>query len=492
MVVQAPSWSIVVGLCAFALLVLHHVLMFRQNGALRAALRSSAEALRHQREHDPLTGLPNRHLALSRLDELLHDPAPDGRITVLHLGVDRFTTVNDSLGHDRGDTLLTEIGMRLTSIVGPEDTVARVGGDEFLVITAAAGQPAPELLADRLRGAVARPTTLGGTEVFVTASIGVSQVDGSAASDVSGVDLLRHADLALREAKDHGRDRTATFTDDLRQAVGRRATMASDLRRARLHDEIEVLYQPVVELGTGQVVGAEALARWSHPVDGVLYPDQWLPVAEESGLIDEIGRAVLTTSCRRFAALNRIRTGPPLRLAVNLSGTEVRSATLVDAVDRSLRESGLPPELLVLEVSEEVAGDAHTVETLRALRTLGVRLSIDDFGTGYSALGQLRRFPVHEIKIDQSFVEGLGTDTADTTIVRAITDLGAGLSLDVVAEGVTTEAQADALRRLGCPLAQGWLFGRAVPFARFAQALDRIATEQQDAAAGERTGSHPG
>jgi EAL domain-containing protein (putative c-di-GMP-specific phosphodiesterase class I) len=347
-----------------------------------------------------------------------------------------------------------------------------------------------EQMTDRIRQEVSQPMSLAGIEVVITTSIGVAHSAGRAEPQPEA--LLRDADLALDEAKRAGRNRAHLYSDDLAEASGLRLAMAADLRRGFADYEIEVFYQPVVSLADGLIVGAEALVRWNRPGVGVLLPDEWLPVAEETGLITRIGRETLNVSCRRFATLNRRRPERPLRVAVNLSSTEMRSEQLVPAVEHALVESGLDPQLLLLEVSEQIAGDHRTVETLDALRALGVRLSIDDFGTGYSAMGQLRRLPVDEIKVDQSFVAGLGSDTADSAIVRAVVELGAGMSLDVVAEGVTTEAQADELRSLGCPFAQGWLYGRAQPFARFVRLLERMDENPTDATNPTDTTAMPG
>jgi predicted signal transduction protein with EAL and GGDEF domain len=377
--------------------------------------------------------------------------------------------------------LLVEFAERLRTVVGDGVDIARFGGDEFLVTTTADNVDELTGFASRLRSSLSEPMSLGGVEIIVTTSIGAAFAPDGDPRPVTNDELLRDADLALHEAKRNGRDCLVIFTPDLLAREGYRVALAGDLRKARSNHEIEPYYQPIVDLFDGTICGAEALIRWNHPFEGVILPDRWLTVAEETGLLVGIGRATMEESCRRFAAINAHRPLAPVRVAVNLSATEVRSPGLVTHVAQVLSTSGLSPAQIIFEVSEQIVGDALTVAVLEELHALGVRLSIDDFGTGYASMGQLKRFPVDEIKIDQSFVAGLGVDAADTTIVRTIVELGTGLGLDVVAEGVTTESQAEQLAGLGCRYAQGWLYGRAQPFSRFVGLISRMDQERDDA-----------
>ena len=469
-------WGVVVIMIAS---LIRQAITITENDRLNETLRSSLAALRHQATHDDLTGLLNRQKIRDRLDRLRRRADRDGGIGVLIFDIDRFVEINDSLGRDRGDTLLVEIACRLRTAIGESGDVARYGGDSFLVTAAAADTAEVEAMAERLRAMIAAPTAVGGVEVIVTASVGAVFEPAGRPDPIGVDDLLRDADFALRNAKSTGRDRVAMFTTALLSKEGYRLALAADLRTSLRNDEIEPFYQPLVNLRTGEICGAEALIRWNHPLEGVILPDRWLDVAETTGMLVEIGRATMAESCRRFGAINAHRPLSPVRVAINLSAVEIRASGLVEQVAHILATSGLSPQHLIFEVSEQIVGDAQTVEVLGQLHQLGVRLSIDDFGTGFSGLGQLRRFPVDEIKIDQSFIAGLGVDPSDTAIVRAICDLGTGLGLDIVAEGVTTEAQVEQLLALGCDSAQGWLYGRAQPFSRFAGLLGRIDHERR-------------
>lgn len=460
-------------LTVMALTLLRLAVSLAENQRLAQRLRASVDSLRHQATHDALTGLANRHQLMEEIRRRIASPdGTDAQVGLLFLDVDRFKIINDTLGHDRGDTLLVEISRRLLEAVGADGQVGRLGGDEFVIVVTATPERL-DLIVRRVLARAREPITLAGTEVVTSVSIGVALARPGVTAD----ELLRQADLALYRSKLEGRNRARAFTPALGKQASDRLRLAHDLRRGLAADEFEVYYQPMVELGTRRIVGAEALIRWNHPTEGVLQPDRWLDVAEETSLLVDIGRRTLEEVTRRFATLNLHRPTRPLRIAVNLGLSEIRSPGLVDHLRSVLGHSALSPHLLVLEVSEQIVADELTVSVLEELCGLGVTLSIDDFGTGYASLGSLRRLPVHELKIDQTFVAGLGTDPADTTIVTAMAAMARGLGLDVVAEGVTTEAQVEHLARLGCPHAQGFLFGRPQPFSRFVGVLGRMVSQ---------------
>jgi len=463
-------------------------LTLRENARLTAQLRAGLDALRHQATHDDLTGLPVRQQAMDMLVRMLaelntgatSDSGSTRGIAVLFLDIDRFKHINDSLGHNRGDVLLIETARRIVEVLGTEAVVSRFGGDEFLVVLDYQHPRDLVRLTENIRFGVSRPVILGGVEVVVTTSIGVATAQpGITAPDAE--ELVTRADLALYEAKREGRNQAQPFTPGLDATSATRLALANGLRRALAQDEFEVFYQPIVDLATSQISGAEALLRWNHPTNGVLLPEDWLPVAEDIGLLADIGRATIIGTCRRFAAINAARADHPLTVAINLSRAELRSAGLVEFVHHCLSSSGLEPRCLTLEVSEQHVSDPNILETLGRLHELGIRLSVDDFGTGYSALGQLRRFPVQELKVDRSFVVGLDEDDVDLAIVTAVLDLGKALGLQVVAEGIATEAQAERLRRLGCHFGQGFHYGRAVPFGRYLGLLERMEEEREAA-----------
>jgi|GEM_PF-1442844 len=446
-----------------------------ENQQLAASLSASVDHLRHQATHDGLTDLPNRASLVAGIAELTRQVAErgEGGVGLLLVDVDRFRQINDTLGHDRGDTLLRVLAGRLRHLVGDEAVLARPAGDEFAVALAAPSAAQLSQLAGAVLDALGEPVELGGTEVVATGSVGtVWHAAAAIAREAPSPELvLQQADLALHAAKHAGRARQHEFDPAMLTATRHRLALAHELRLALVHDEFEIFYQPLVTLADRRIYGAEALLRWNHPERGVLTPDQFLDVAAEIGLLAQVGRRTLDESCRRFAVVNRSISERPVHLAVNLSIVELLSPGLVDDVAAILDRSGLKPELLVLEVSEEIIADPTSVGVLEELHALGVQLSVDDFGTGYSSLRQLRQFPAAEVKVDRSFVGGVVDDPADRAIVAAVTDLGTGLGMEVLAEGVETEDQAAALLELGCHRAQGWLFGRPQPFSRFVAAL---------------------
>jgi diguanylate cyclase (GGDEF)-like protein/PAS domain S-box-containing protein len=411
--------------------------------------------------HDALTALPNRTLFTDRLRGAVARARRTGSHTaVLMLGVDGFKAVNEKFGRNAGDDLLSTIAHRLRSEIRAGDTVARLGGDEFVILCEGlAGERDAIQVADKLAGLWDEPFVLSAGEVYVTASIGVAVVQGGGAG---ADDLLRDADAAMERAKQRGRGRFELADEDLRVRVAERMRLELELRRALDRDEFRLVYQPVVDLRTGTVAGAEALLRWEHPELGVVSPLQFIPAAEKTGDIVHIGEWVLREACSQAARLQE--RWPEFRLSVNVSGRQVGDPGLPDRVAQIIAEAGLAPGTLGLEITESVLmeadGDPEVI--LGRLREAGAHLLLDDFGTGYSSLSYLKRFPLDTLKIDRSFVDGLGAEDEDSAIVAAIVQLASTLDLTVVAEGVETGAQLELLTDLRCDLAQGYLLSRPV------------------------------
>ncbi|HEY9514672.1 MAG TPA: EAL domain-containing protein [Gemmatimonadaceae bacterium] len=420
------------------------------------------DQLTHQAFHDPLTGLANRVLFLDRVGHALTLVRRHGQaLAVLFVDLDGFKMVNDSLGHAAGDALLVAVSRRLLTCVRAADTVARLGGDEFaLLIEDAAGDYSTTAVAQRIEEAVRQPIELDGKDVVVTASIGIASagVDGSAA------DLLRDADMAMYVAKDHGKARYERFEPAMHTRLLDRLELQADLRRAvDRGNEFGILYQPIVLLSTGELIGVEALLRWAHPERGLLAPAQFIPIAEETGLIVPIGRWVLRQACLQAERWQRARAGArALSLTVNVSGYQLQRDGIVNDVRAALDESGLDATSLVLEITESVLmrDDELLVERLRAIKDFGVRLAVDDFGAGYSSLGYLQRFPMDILKIDKAFIDSVGTDGIEPALVRAIIALGDNLRLQTIAEGIEHPHQSLGLQELGCEMGQGFFFGR--------------------------------
>ncbi len=414
--------------------------------------------------HDPLTGLPNRALLLDRVSQALSGlHRRPGTLAVLFIDIDRFKVVNDSLGHEAGDDIVTEFGRRLTDAVRPGDTVARFGGDEFVVLCEELTSPAHAAqVAEHLLTEIARPLIIRGSEVVMSASIGIAAT-GSPATEPG--ELLRDADAAMYRAKEDGRARWVSFVPEMRaQAVGRLDT-EMQLRRALARNELRIHYQPVIDLGSGALVGVEALVRWQHPTRGLVPPADFIPVAEETGLIVPIGEWVLERACRQLRDWHDLYPSlAGLTMAVNLSGVQIRDPDFARRVAAVLEQTGVRHAAVELEITESVLmRDAEdTMRALRELKELGVHLVVDDFGTGYSSLSYLKRFPVDALKIDRSFIDGLGLDTDDSAIVQAVLALASALGMSTVAEGVETRAQLDVLTALGGTRAQGYYFSHAL------------------------------
>jgi diguanylate cyclase (GGDEF)-like protein/PAS domain S-box-containing protein len=442
------------------------------------ARRALEERLVVQAFHDDLTGLANRALFKDRLEHALTRRMNGRMVGVLYLDVDRFKTVNDSLGHTAGDALLQTIAARLRSVLRPEDTIARLGGDEFAILVEDVRLPDETVsLAKRVLTAFDEPFDLDGRQMPIHASVGVVV---TSMGERTGDDLLRDADVAMYRAKVGGRGSYALFEPSMQADVAARMELESDLRAAVEAESLSLAYQPIVTLSDGEIVGVEALARWDHPDRGEVSPLVFIPCAEDAGLIIALGRWVLRRACADVAAL---RTSSPgardLRLSVNVSPRQLNDADFVGIVLGALEETGLPPDALDLEVTESVVFDCgeEGIERLRVLRAAGVGISLDDFGTGYSSLGNLRTLPIDQLKIDQTFVSALVDGGVETAVVEAVIRLGGALGAAVVAEGIEDAAVAVRLAELGCPLGQGYLFGRPEPIEhlqdRYRDAPDR-------------------
>lgn len=441
--------------------------------------RKLAEArLAYLAHHDALTGLPNRTMLTERLEHSIAYAQRQGRyVAVAFLDLDRFKTINDTRGHAVGDELLRQVGARLRTVVRATDTVARTGGDEFIIVAGDVGG-ASDLIAvvNNLQSAFKEPFSLESDEVFVSSSIGVSVYprDGE---DVDS--LIRNADAALYQAKDRGRDNIQYFTADLVESAARRLALEADMRRALDRNEFRLFYQPLVGLRSGTLLGFEALLRWDHPVLGLVEPDEFIPVAEESGFIVQLGEWVLRSACLQQKKWTR--DGYDVgRVTVNISARQFQHRDLGAIVERIVEETEIAPGALELELTETLlmSDIPSNVATLRSLRSMGVAISIDDFGTGYSSLGYLKNFPIDSLKIDRTFVRDITTDRYDEAIAAAIVALARSLGLHVIAEGVETKAQLALLMRLGCDEGQGFFFGQPAPPEKCVALLERLAARR--------------
>jgi diguanylate cyclase (GGDEF)-like protein/PAS domain S-box-containing protein len=428
--------------------------------------------------YDPLTGLPNRRMLTSRLQLALESCERKGRYgAVMFIDLDNFKVLNDTKGHDCGDQLLAEVAQRLHSCVRKNDTVARLGGDEFVILLEDLKGNMEQAVAladnvgEKILSVFSRPYTIDGNEYRSTASIGVSLF---ANRELSADTLLKHADIAMYQAKGAGRNTLRFFDPKMQSALEARGTMELDLYHALSDRQFRLYYQAQVD-DTGRIVGAETLIRWAHPQRGMIPPSQFIPIAEESPLILDIGHWVLETACGQLASWADDERKRGLVLAVNISARQFRQADFVYKVTSELKKHGVAPARLKLELTESVVLDdmADIVTKMHALRTIGIGLSLDDFGTGYSSLAYLKQLPLDQLKIDQSFVNDIATDPSDAVMVRTIIDMAHNFKLDVIAEGVETEAQLAFLKLHGCMAYQGYLFSKPVPVEEFEALLER-------------------
>jgi diguanylate cyclase (GGDEF)-like protein/PAS domain S-box-containing protein len=433
--------------------------------------RQLEDELVHQAFHDSLTGLANRALFLDRVRHAMRRRTTGiENVGVLFLDLDGFKEVNDSLGHATGDALLVDVARRLTASLRPGDTIARLGGDEFAVLVegATAGEEFVGAAA-RIREALDPAVVIDGRDLFIRASIGIASAQ---VGTVNADQLIRNADLAMYRAKERQDGEPAFYDPSMHSSLVERLALEAELRKAIADRQLQVHYQPTYGLDSGDLVGVEALVRWPHPERGMVMPDVFIPLAEQTGLIHELGRFVLREACFQGQEWARMSPTRPLSIGVNVSGKQLQRRDFADEVRLALHESGLEARNLVLEMTESVLMNdtESTLRTLRTLKEMGVRIAIDDFGTGYSSLSYLHRFPVDILKIDRSFVERLSGADAEDSLVQSIVQLGNTLELETIAEGIEEHAQLLALRRLGCTMAQGYHFGRPAP----AEAVSRL------------------
>ena len=450
--------TIILPLVAFGVLAagaLSNVTLRRLRRASDQLAQREAQA-RHEAKHDALSGLPNRVHMTEKIDSFLHGrlfETNDNRAVAAYLDIDRFKDINDTLGHHAGDQLIKLVSQRLRECLRPDDFLSRFGGDEFVILCAPAGTGTSSVLAERIAQAFASPFAVNGQNIRVSASVGIAVAPDNG---VTADDLMRHADIALYEAKDRGRDRAVLFSDEMALQVERRRAIELDLRAAIETDMLCLHYQPIVSSHTGEIVGLEALLRWRHPVHGDMSPADFIPIAENAGLLPSLGEWVLSH------AMTDSRRWPHLEISVNLSPVQFRHVDLETTLRKLIAECGVEPSRFVLEITEGVLLEAteHTNLILDALRSLGFKTALDDFGTGYSSLAYLCNFKFDKIKIDRSFVGRISRVDISRTIVQSVVSIGRGLGMDIVAEGVETEFEAMMMTKLGCTELQGYYFAK--------------------------------
>jgi len=435
--------------------------------------KDAEQRISYMASHDNLTNLPNRTLLQNRIEQtLVHNKRRDQLAAVLFIDLDKFKIINDTLGHDVGDGLLKEVASRLVSGVRNEDTVARQGGDEFIIMLCTINHPGDAgIIAQKLISSLTQPFYIHGKELHIGASIGIAiYPDDGDSMEL----LLKNSDIAMYHAKESGRGNYQYFLAKMNEQAAEKQALSSDLRHAVARNELFLVYQPVVEMISGSITGMEVLLRWQHPVLGMVSPLKFIPLAEESGLILPIGEWVLRSACRQIQEWRTLGYEVP-RLAINLSAKQFRQITLSDTIASILQETGVESRYLGLEITESmlVQNIDEVVNTLLKLSNMGLEISIDDFGTGYSSLSYLKRFPINKLKIDKSFVDDIATHPDDAAIVKAIIAMAHGLQMKVVTEGVETQAQHDFLRQHGCEQYQGYLFSKPLPAAEIAAKLVR-------------------
>ncbi len=442
--------------------------------------RSDAELAQREGElafmatHDALTGLPNRTLILDRVEQMIARTRRNGTpMAALFVNLDNFKAINDTLGHAVGDELLQAVAARLDGVVRAADALGRLGGDEFVVLSEDLTMAAsPELIAERLLEALKPPFKLGEggqTRVTVTASVGIALSDRSSSAE----ELLREADIAMYSAKWDGKNRHAVFQTEMQDVIRNRMELEMDLREALGNEEFYLDYQPTFDLSDMSPTGVEALIRWRHPRRGIVQPDDFIPLLEETGLITEIGGWVLDQACTQGAAWRA--AGHPIGIAVNVSARQLDTDQLIEDVQRALGSSGLPPEALTIEITETtlMRNVQETIRRLTAVKELGVRIAIDDFGTGYSSLAHLQQFPVNALKIDRSFITGLRHNKEGETLIHTLVQLGKALSIETFAEGIEEQHELTLLRGEECDSGQGFLFARPLDVSAIERFLQR-------------------
>ncbi len=438
--------------------------------------------------HDPLTGLPNRTLILDRVEQMLVRSARSGKpVAALFIDLDNFKAINDTLGHGIGDQLLRAVAARLDGVIRGADTLGRLGGDEFVVISEEVSTAAgPELIAERVLEALELPFDLGEDErsrVTVAASIGIALADG-----LSAEDLLRHADIAMYRAKWDGKCRFVVFDSSMQRTMQARMELEMDLREGLAKDEFFLVYQPTLDLGSMRPTGVEALIRWRHPLRGVVQPDDFVPLLEETGLIVDVGSWVLHEACAQGARWRA--AGHEIGIAVNVSGRQLDSDRILGDVQDALSASGLQASALTIEITETtlMRNVEQTAALLTALKAIGLRIAVDDFGTGYSSLAHLQRFPVDALKIDRSFITGLGENVEGETLLRTLVQLGKSLSIATFAEGIEQQRELSLLRDQDCDCGQGFLLARPLDVAEVEAFLQQVRVPVGDDGSGGVTG----
>lgn len=477
--VRSPTGMVERAVSASLLAVVGGLVLVRIVGAVNTYATSELR-LERQANHDALTALPNRLHLGKHLEQVLERTSSG--IGVVFLDLDQFKLVNDNWGHETGDELLVVVAARLASEVRAGELVARVGGDEFVIVIEDLDEAAGALeVADRLLAVFNRPVALASLQVTMTSSVGVAFTNLTV-GHVTAEDLLREADTAMYRSKASGGGSVVLFDESMRTQLADRIALESSLREALSRNELQMHYQPIVDLGSGSVLGFEALMRWQHPQRGSVVPTEFIPVAEETGLIVKLGRWAIEQAATQLSTWHA-EFGVHLSMSVNLSPRQMRDPLLVGTVKRVLDKSGLPPGKFCLEVTESslMENVEAVIGTVAALKQLGVRLSADDFGTGYSSLAYLRQFPFDQVKVDRSFVNGLGVDPDDDVIVGAVLSMAKALALSTVAEGVETITQRDRLIVLGAGGGQGWLFSAAMPAAAATQYLRAAAPQTSSA-----------
>ena len=445
-------------------------------------LEAANRQLRHLATHDSLTGLPNRILLEDRLSQAIAHATRDGHtFAVAIFDLDRFKVINDSFGHGIGDELLKEVARRLQGIARSIDTVVRLGGDEFVMIIDHLAQPADaQIVAQRAIATLQQPLHIGEKDISSSASVGIALFP----QDGNNVEtLLAHADAAMYFVKQHGRNNVQYFATGMDAATQDRGRLQSDLQQALEGKQFELYYQPKVDAQSGLLDGAEALIRWRHPLRGLVPPSTFIPLAEDGGLMEAISNWVIHEACRQASAWQKEGL-PPTRVAVNLSAAQFRNGKLLSTIRRALQNASLDPHFLEVEVTESalMSDPEESVNILKQLSAMGVLVSVDDFGTGYSSMSYLQRFPIHNLKIDRTFINEVTSSDADASIVSAIVSLGHTLKLKVIAEGVETPEQLEFLEMLGCDQYQGYHYSAAMPAHEFADLIRGHGPQQQPGA----------